>query len=251
MKKLLSIIVLGLLLGGNAYAKEPYSKILYKDENHIQISMEYDWNSHDNALAMGIKHCEANNKKFAFRTKRPAFRQSKLDKEYKKKGLRPKSHRIFEYICSNEYISISPSFVLSAGEKIEHDFSYYNVNSSNNNNTASSSNSQSAGITFTIKDKKEQCAAIGFKPATDKFADCVLRLVELDLKKQINNPTVVAQDSGNQAIVNELKRSNNMKQSQFLMNLSNQLLNPSSPASSMSSSSCTVRGGAIKKINCW
>ena len=46
-----------------------------------------------------------------------------------------------------------------------------------------SSNTQSAGISFTIKDKKEQCAAIGFKPATDKFADCVLRLVELDLKK--------------------------------------------------------------------
>ena len=112
-------------------------------------------------------------------------------------------------------------------------------------------NSQSAGMSFTIKDKKEQCAAIGFKPATDKFADCVLRLVELDLQKQISNPTIVAQDSGNQAIVDELKRSNNMQQSQFLMNLSNQLLNPSSPASSMSSSSCTVRGGTIKTINCW
>ena len=117
-------------------------------------------------------------------------------------------------------------------------------------NTASAG-SNSVGISFTIKDKKEQCAAIGFKPATDKFADCVLRLVELDLKKQINNPTIVAQDSGNQEIVNELKRSNNMQQSQFLMNLSNQLLNPSSPASSMSSSSCTVRGGTIKTINCW
>ena len=117
-------------------------------------------------------------------------------------------------------------------------------------NTASAG-SNSVGISFTIKDKKEQCTAIGFKPATDKFADCVLRLVELDLQKQISNPMIVAQDSGNQAIVDELKRSNNMQQSQFLMNLSNQLLNPSSPASSMSSSSCTVRGGTIKTINCW
>ena len=118
-------------------------------------------------------------------------------------------------------------------------------------NKIQSNQSASKGISFTIKDKKEQCAAIGFKPATDKFADCVLRLVELDLKKQISNPTIVTKNPGNQAIVNELKRSNNMKQSQFLMNLSNQLLNPSSPASSTSSSSCTVRGGTIKRVNCW
>ena len=121
----------------------------------------------------------------------------------------------------------------------------------NCNKLNTNTQTRSAGISFTIKDKKEQCAAIGFKPATDKFADCVLRLVELDLKKQISNPTIVTKNPGNQAIVNELKRSNNMKQSQFLMNLSNQLLNPSSPASSTSSSSCTVRGGTIKRVNCW
>ena len=42
----------------------------------------------------------------------------------------------------------------------------------------------SGDITFTINDKKEQCEAIGFTPQTDKFADCVLRLVELDVKSQ-------------------------------------------------------------------
>ena len=108
-----------------------------------------------------------------------------------------------------------------------------------------------SGLSFTIADKKNQCKAIGFKPATEKFADCVLKLVELDLKTQISNPTMVVQDTGTQQLANELKRNNNMQQSQFLMNLSNQLLNPSSPASSMSSSSCTVRGGTIKTINCW
>jgi len=126
----------------------------------------------------------------------------------------------------------------------------YNCNY-NRNLVKTSSSSQSGGISFTIKDKKEQCKAIGFQPASEKFADCVLRLVELDLKKQISNPTIVAQDSGNQAIVDELKRNNNMQQSQFLMNLSQQLLNPSSPASTWSTSSCTVRGGTIKTINCW
>jgi hypothetical protein len=37
-------------------------------------------------------------------------------------------------------------------------------------------------IEFDISDKKTQCEAIGFKPETEKFADCVLRLVELGCK---------------------------------------------------------------------
>ena len=111
--------------------------------------------------------------------------------------------------------------------------------------------SNDSGLSFTIKDKKEQCAAIGFKPKTEKFADCVLKLVELDIKSQVNSPAVASMSSGNQQLANELKRQNNMRQSQFLMNLSQQLLNPSSPASAWSTSSCTVRGGTIKRINCW
>ena len=106
-------------------------------------------------------------------------------------------------------------------------------------------------LSFTIADKKEQCKAIGFKPETEKFADCVLRLVELDIKKQVNSPAVTSMSSGNQQLATELKRQNNMRQSQFLMDLSQQLLNPSSPASTMSTSSCTIRGGTIKTINCW
>jgi hypothetical protein len=79
----------------------------------------------------------------------------------------------------------------------------------------------------------------------------VLRLVELDIKKQVNSPAVTSMSSGNQQLATELKRQNNMRQSQFLMDLSQQLLNPSSPASTMSTSSCTIRGGTIKTINCW
>ena len=43
-------------------------------------------------------------------------------------------------------------------------------------------------IEFDINDKKQQCEIIGFKPETEKFADCVLRLVELDVKKKNSKP---------------------------------------------------------------
>ena len=108
-----------------------------------------------------------------------------------------------------------------------------------------------SGISFTIADKKNQCEAIGFKPQTEKFADCVLKLVELDLKTQIKNPTIVSQSTGNQQIANELRRSNNLRSSQFLMDLSRDLLTPSAPAAMSNTKSCTVRGGTIKSITCW
>jgi len=111
---------------------------------------------------------------------------------------------------------------------------------------SSSGDSQSAGISFTIKDKKEQCAAIGFKPNTEKFADCVLKLVELDVKRKVNDPSMASQSQANQQVANELKRQNNLRQSQFLMNLSQQLLTPSSPASNMTT--CRWSG---QFLNCW
>ena len=105
---------------------------------------------------------------------------------------------------------------------------------------------QTTGISFTIKDKKEQCAAIGFKPNTEKFADCVLRLVELDVKRKVNDPSMASQSQANQQVANELKRQSNLRQSQFLMNLSQQLLTPSSPASTMTT--CRWSG---QFLNCW
>ena len=109
-----------------------------------------------------------------------------------------------------------------------------------------STSTGSTDISFQIKNKKEQCAAIGFKPQTEKFADCVLRLVELDVKQQYSNQITVAQNSGNDALAKQLERQSNLQQSQFLMNLSQQLLTPSSPASTMTT--CRWSG---QFLNCW
>ena len=91
-------------------------------------------------------------------------------------------------------------------------------------------------INFTIEDKKEQCEAIGFTPATEKFADCVLRLVELDVKSQQANQIALAQSQGNQQVVQQLQNQRNDQSSQALIDLGLKLLSPQSTGSTPSTS---------------
>lgn len=81
-------------------------------------------------------------------------------------------------------------------------------------------------IMFNIKVKREQCEAIGFKPETEKFADCVLRLVELDVKQQQDQKIAAAQNAGNDALVKQLQHQNNLQSSQALIDLGQQLMRP-------------------------
>ena len=109
-------------------------------------------------------------------------------------------------------------------------------------------------IMFTIKDKREQCEAIGFKPETEKFADCVLRLVELDVKKQQSNKIAEAQQSGNDALVKQLQRQQYDRGTDALLNLSQQLLNPGTTNSNIympQTQRCTIQGfGTFAKMVC-
>jgi len=110
------------------------------------------------------------------------------------------------------------------------------------------------GIMFTIKDKREQCEAIGFNPETEKFADCVLRLVELDIKKQQQTQVTVAQNNGNDALVKQLQRQNDIQSSQALINLGQQLLQPKQFDSNIylpQTQRCTVQGfGSFSSVTC-
>ena len=235
MKKLLGIMVLGLFLGGNAYAEITTFQCTGNVIPQITWKMNIENKTVHSTWVWKGKVGSAKYKILSINNEKVQLIQTPDSEFYSKKD------KPFYWYYGTDFKTVGA----------KGNVQLYDCSVDGKKVNTPSTGSNSVGISFTIKDKKEQCAAIGFKPATDKFADCVLRLVELDLQKQISNPTIVAQDSGNQAIVDELKRSNNMQQSQFLMNLSNQLLNPSSPASSMSSSSCTVRGGTIKTINCW
>jgi hypothetical protein len=110
-------------------------------------------------------------------------------------------------------------------------------------------------ITFNISQKREQCKAIGFKPETEKFADCVLRLVELDVKQQTQTQIVSAESSGNNELANQLRRQNNLQSSQALINLGQQLMNPKQNNSNIympQTQRCTVSGfGATSVVRCY
>ena len=106
----------------------------------------------------------------------------------------------------------------------------------------------SGDITFTINDKKEQCEAIGFEPQTDKFADCVLRLVELDVKSQQQAQIQLALSQGNQQVADELRAQRNQQSGQYLMDLGQKLLNP---PTTRKITRCTVTGiGSFKTVTC-
>lgn len=126
-------------------------------------------------------------------------------------------------------------------------------NNQNNNKTK-----QIANITFTINDKKEQCEVIGFTPKTEKFADCVLRLVELDVKRQQSNSTTLnnsSNNNSNNAVAEQLEIQNKIlkqqqydRDTQFLLDLSRQLSQPS--ASSWSTCSYIDFGHGMGKVKC-
>ena len=251
MKKLLGIIVLGLLLSANAYAdKYSGAKVLLKDNDKVHIFMKKGYSSWNRSLQIGSAHCASVNK-FAFIVNRGDFKKDKVDKHYIKKSkdnfvvekLKKRKYFIIEVVCSTTDIFYAPSFAFYSGNKILRNFSNYNPNSQLLVN-----NSQSAGISFTIKDKKEQCAAIGFKPETDKFADCVLRLVELDVKKQQTNKISTAQNSGNDALAKQLKQQQYDRDTQYLLDLGQQLLQPKS--STYSTCSYIDLGSGMSKVKC-
>ena len=155
MKKLLGIIVLGLLLSGNAFAeiinfecKQPKNKSL----KYINYEIDFDNNKASSEWDFGGK----------FETDTYTIKSKDDEKVYLISNKWPEQHWYFYYATNQKGVDVNGKWS-----------SIHNCKKINTTSTSSNS----AGISFTIKDKKEQCAAIGFKPATDKFADCVLRLV--------------------------------------------------------------------------
>ena len=233
MKKLFStILVLGLFLGGNAYAEittfqctgNVIPQITWK-MNIENKTVHSTWVSKGRVGNAKYKILSINNEKVQLIQTPDSEFYSKKDKpfywyygtDFKTVGAKG---NVQLYDCSVD------------GKKV--------------NTTITDLNS--VGISFTIKDKKEQCSAIGFKPETDKFADCVLRLVELDVKKQQTNKISTAQNSGNDALAKQLKQQQYDRDTQYLLDLGQQLLQPKS--SSYSTCSYIDLGSGMSKVKC-
>jgi hypothetical protein len=77
----------------------------------------------------------------------------------------------------------------------------------------------------------QKCEEIGFKPKTDKFADCVLRLMEMQSNK--SPQTVIQNNSGDssavRALLEEQKKQRQLEGALELMKRSSEMLNPPKP----------------------
>lgn len=260
MKKIFLLITVSLLFSGNAFAVS--TNILLKNENsiHIQTAKHSDKKTIDFNIQMqaawniGENHCSRLGKyAYLINTDYTGFFMPKINKHYSLK----KHDVVLEIICSSNVLFSAPSFAKS-GSKIEIGWCNNPANPECSV-IASFENKKKAlekqeEIMFTIKDKREQCEAIGFKPETEKFADCVLRLVELDVKKQQSNKIAQAQQSGNDALVKQLQRQQYDRGTDALLNLGQQLLNPGTTNSNIympQTQRCTIQGfDSFAKMTC-
>ena len=269
MKKILILIFVSLFLLSSCTEKEisykpnnnVNTKILFGDSEKLHVFIKKGFYSWDKALQEGIIHCSKYNK-FAFLIERGSFVKDDLDKKYISETndnyiaerLNAGGHNVKEVICSNYELKFAPSTSIYSGNKIARNNYDPNKILVNNSGSSTLASNQNKSIEFTIKDKREQCEAIGFKPETEKFADCVLRLVELDVKQQTQNQITVAQNNGNDALVKQLERQNNLQLSQSLMNLGQELMNPTQYNSNIympQTTRCTMQGfGTFATMRC-
>ena len=128
MKKLLGILVLGLLLSGNAYAKN--ITILFSNEKEVALLSKQTPLSdkvYHRANAAGVEHCKKY-KKYAFRSS-IGMRKKEIEKYYKSKGYKigkgfSKKPQLLYYVCSKIALNYLPSWAsYDAGNKV--DFNNY------------------------------------------------------------------------------------------------------------------------------
>ena len=114
MKKFLEILVLGLLLSGNANAKN--ITILFSNEKEVALLSKQTPLSdkvYHRANAAGVEHCKKF-KKYAFRSS-IGMRKSEIEKHYKSKGYKigkgfSKKPQLLHYVCSKTALNYLPSW---------------------------------------------------------------------------------------------------------------------------------------------
>ena len=164
MKKLLGIVVLGLLWCNVSYTKEKAGHVYYKDDKTVHVKSSWG----NKAQKAAIAHCSSLGK----------FTLQFWGDEGKNKS------RL--YHCSKTNLKFSPQ---SGGKLL---WSNYDENHE-------FAQKEKAIIKLEkIEQYKTTCASLGFELGTDKFADCALKLFVADNKETTQ---VVQSSSGVQEII--------------------------------------------------
>ena len=156
MKKLLGILVLGLLLNGCAnFTHDPstYNQVFKATPDYIDIGISISMKvgpagvSDPSTKRIAINHCTSH-KKFTY-----AFQFDDVSKDYNLPGL-----HVYRFTCSKRQV--------------------YKKNYWNNYNPTKVWEKDVKKTT--LASKKKTCEEIGFKPKTEASANCILRLMEIE-----------------------------------------------------------------------
>ena len=270
MKKILGIIILGLFLHGCATQAPSTNEINNLIENKIKIGMSSS-DFYNLSSAKPITPCTSSGSGLSYlcdytvKIQNYAFviwndyNFNDGGRGYEKVFIFEKKQKYFDFRNNNKLIAIKNNLTEASRYLIDKDpyaktllaevHKWESESQETLNRPKETDTTKVKDITFDLDMKKKQCLAIGYTSSTDKFADCVLRLVELDVKEQLANKISLAQSQGNKKISDELKKQRNSQQGDYLIELGQKLLNPQSKV--QRSKTCTVSGGYYKTVNCW
>ena len=250
MKKLLGIVVLGLLLSGCSYAPKDFAggdgSIIEKDENFIKLGYTHyhsDWygrmlldEEQKKNRFVASEHCSSHNKF--------AFDQGKIDFDFYDRGI-----VFYCFKNLNEYL-----------EKIgKAKFTWTNFDENSDLYIKNIAEENKINRAQKLIDNKKTCEEIGFTPQTENFANCILKLMELDeirqaallesksrasLEAKIQEQATDIQNK----IAEEAKASRDQKAWATLLGMTtgNSILSPSSTKSNICFKTSEVKSGLGK-----
>tara|TARA_B100001059_G_C17771397_1_gene548663 strand:- start:59 stop:712 length:654 start_codon:yes stop_codon:yes gene_type:complete len=198
VKKLLAIIVLGLLFSGNANAN--HLKIKLKDENQIVLQEKFN-NRHE--WPMSEAHC-GQYKKFNWRVGSVEEHGSKW----------------ILWICSAEKIYTYKGSHLNKHQDADKRY--------NSNHPWVTATKNKTSTNDKITQSKQICKDLGFKPNNEKFADCALKMMSLQF--EASNKQVATGGGTQQQIIIKEQQDYNIFDAMIDLSLLNTAIN-SAPTS--------------------
>lgn len=231
MKKLfLTILVLGLVWSGKVFAEDKSSDleiIFVEDKRTLGIRSGDPENQTSRRNAISI--CTSKNK-FTYQ-----FKGSIQDEN----GYLLKDHKI-RYYCSAQQLSTDPvwgdtyfsrnyftgsSLGTYPNHLIFNNFSQAKQEEWSKINKKKLTRSEAKSVKEIAETAKKVCEDFGYKPGTEKFADCAKEIYLKEIEQTETSTVVVQQDnSGAEALANELKRQRKQQAFDELMGISQGLL---------------------------
>jgi hypothetical protein len=211
MKKLLAIIVLGLFLGGCATAPSKTVQKQLIDQGNIKVGMKFSdvqqiiagmtWfpiihGTNTQHLILSPTKASYYEETYYYTFKADPSGKKDLWGQYKLADYRLSKIWSSPIKMYDSYLKIAthPKDVSRIATWKTDTLRYLEAKKNSESSSSSSASSSSSNNKNRVAEAKLACADLGFKPKTEKFAECALKFVSLDFERTMsakNEPQVV------------------------------------------------------------